>query len=100
VALNPGTDLKTLDSVLHEVDYVLVMSVYAGFGGQKYIEATEQRLKDLRSKNKKLILEVDGGIKVENIKQVALAGADVAVVGTGLFSNPNYKEQIQKLRAL
>lgn len=100
IALNPGTDLKTLDGVIDEVDYVLVMSVYAGFGGQKYIEATEQRLRDLKKRNSKVILEVDGGIKVDNVKQVVQAGADVLVVGTGLFSNPNYKEQILKLRSV
>jgi ribulose-phosphate 3-epimerase len=102
VVLNPSTSLKTLYPVLDEVDYVLVMSVHPGFGGQSLIPSTLKKVAQLRRMVDRdypsVEIEVDGGIKVENIAEVAEAGADIFVLGTGIFKTKNYEETIRKLR--
>jgi len=102
VVLNPLTPLRRLYPVLEEIDLVLLMSVNPGFGGQSFIPVVLKKVEELR----KMIdqhqypveIEVDGGIKVENIGEVSKAGGDVFVVGTGIFKTENYKKTIQKLR--
>lgn len=100
VAINPGTSLFSLESVVKHCDFILVMSVNPGFGGQKFIGPMLDRVRELK---KNLIgthvkIQMDGGIKTENIGEVAEAGVDIAVVGTGLFSSKDYSSQIKKLR--
>jgi ribulose-phosphate 3-epimerase len=100
VAINPGTSLFSLESVIKHCDFILVMSVNPGFGGQKFIEPMLERVKELKKNlsGSQVKIQIDGGIKLENIKEVTSAGADIVVVGTGLFSNKDYSSQIQRLR--
>ncbi|SNZ13172.1 ribulose-phosphate 3-epimerase [Hydrogenobacter hydrogenophilus] len=102
VVINPGTSLYAIEEALHYADFVLLMSVNPGFGGQKFIERSIDRLKKLRqmvnSINPNILIEIDGGIKEENIKQVALAGADVFVIGSGIFSYENIEEQTRRIK--
>ncbi len=102
VVLSPRTPLKRLHSILDEIDLVLLMSVHPGFGGQSFIPSIlkkVERLKEIVMKNRYSVeIEVDGGIKIENIGQVSRAGGDIFVVGTGIFKTKNYKETIRKLR--
>ncbi len=89
VTLNPGTPLSTLEYVLNEVDLVLIMSVNPGFGGQKFIPFTLQKLNDLREmrlrKNATAEIEVDGGVTLSNAKEIMEAGAEVLVSGSSVF---------------
>jgi ribulose-phosphate 3-epimerase len=102
VVLNPSTSLKTLNPILEEIDLVLLMSVNPGFGGQSFIPSTLkkiERLKKMIDQNHySLEIEVDGGIKLENIGEVSRAGGDIFVLGTGIFKTKDYRETIQKLR--
>ena len=102
IVLKPATPLKTLFPVLDEIDLVLIMSVNPGFGGQSFIPATLKKIERLRKivdqDHYPLEIEVDGGVKVENIREVSMAGADIFVVGTGIFKTENYEETIRKLR--
>jgi ribulose-phosphate 3-epimerase len=102
IVLKPATPLKTLFPVLEDLDLVLIMSVNPGFGGQSFIPSTLKkiaRLKKLIDQNQyPLEIEVDGGVKIENIREVSRAGGDVFVVGTGIFKTHNYEETIRKLR--
>lgn len=102
IVLNPPTPLSRIYPFLEEIDLVLLMSVYPGFGGQSFIPETLKKVEKL----KKIIdrhgytieIEVDGGIKVENIRAVSKAGGDIFVVGTGIFKTKNYKRTIRRLR--
>ncbi len=89
VTLNPGTPLTTLEYILNEVDLVLIMSVNPGFGGQKFIPFTLQKLNDLREmrlrKNASAEIEVDGGVTLSNAKEIMEAGAEVLVSGSSVF---------------
>jgi ribulose-phosphate 3-epimerase len=102
VVLKPATPLKKLYSVLDDIDLVLIMSVNPGFGGQSFIPSTLKKIERLRKiidQNRyPLEIEVDGGVKVENIGEVSKAGGDIFVVGTGIFKTDNYEETIRKLR--
>jgi len=102
IVLKPATPLKTLFPVLEDLDLALIMSVNPGFGGQSFIPSTLKkiaRLKKLIDENQyPLEIEVDGGVKIENIREVSRAGGDVFVVGTGIFKTNNYEETIRKLR--
>ncbi len=102
VVLNPQTPLKKIFTFLDEVDFVLLMSVNPGFGGQTFIPNVLKKVEQLRKiidKNGYPIeIEVDGGIKLDNIKEVSRAGGDIFVLGTGIFKTLNYKETIRKLR--
>ena len=104
VSLNPNTSLKKLDSVINEIDLVLIMSVNPGFGGQKFIKKVLKKIKKLKQiiKKKKLKtqIEVDGGINFDNSKSIILAGADILVSGTTIFKSNkgNIKKNIEILR--
>jgi ribulose-phosphate 3-epimerase len=102
IVLKPATSLKILYPVLDDVDLVLIMSVNPGFGGQSFIPSTLKKIERLRKivdQNRyPLELEVDGGVKIENIKEVSVAGGDIFVVGTGIFKTKDYEETIKKLR--
>jgi ribulose-phosphate 3-epimerase len=102
VVLNPATPLKTLYPVLDTIDLVLLMSVHPGFGGQSFIPSTLKKIERLRriiDQNRyPLEIEVDGGIKAENIGEVSRAGGDIFVLGTGIFKTKDYAETIRRLR--
>jgi ribulose-phosphate 3-epimerase len=102
VVLNPSTSLKTLYPILEEIDLVLLMSVHPGFAGQSFIPSTLRKIERLRKIIDKnhcaLEIEVDGGIKVENIGEVSRAGGDIFVSGSGIFKTKDYGETIRKLR--
>ncbi|OGP90956.1 MAG: ribulose-phosphate 3-epimerase [Deltaproteobacteria bacterium RBG_16_48_10] len=102
IVLKPATPLKTLFPVLHDIDLVLIMSVNPGFGGQSFIPATLKKIERLRriidQNNYSMEIEVDGGVKIENIRAVSVAGGDIFVVGTGIFKTKDYEETIHKLR--
>ncbi len=102
VALNPGTSLESLRYVMELVDLVLVMSVNPGFGGQQFIEASIGKLCDARAmidaSGRDIRLEVDGGIKADNIARVAEAGADTFVAGSAVFDADDYAAVIKAMR--
>ncbi len=101
IAINPGTSLSALDGALFDADFVLLMSVNPGYGGQRFIPASIERLKTLKKMigSKPVQIEIDGGIKLENAKEVTAAGAEILVVGTGLFSQTDFKSTIAKLKS-
>jgi ribulose-phosphate 3-epimerase len=103
VVLNPGTGLDTAQWVMDKIDMLLLMSVNPGFGGQAFIPSTIDKLKQARkmidSSGYDIRLEVDGGVGVANIAEIAAAGADTFVAGSAIFSQPDYSEVIGKLRA-
>lgn len=102
VVLNPATPLKTLYPILDEVDLVLLMSVNPGFAGQAFIPSVLRKIEKLRkivdANHYNLEIEVDGGIKVDNIQEVSRAGGDIFVLGTGIFKTEDYRKTIQKIR--
>jgi ribulose-phosphate 3-epimerase len=102
IVLKPATPLKTLFPVIDDIDLVLLMSVNPGFGGQSFIPSTLKKIERLRKivdQNRyPLEIEVDGGVKIENIREVSRAGADIFVLGTGIFKTRDYEETIKKLR--
>jgi ribulose-phosphate 3-epimerase len=104
VSINPSTPLDVLDYVLDISDMVLIMSVNPGFGGQKFIENSIQKIKTLRAilnkNNFPAELNVDGGINTDNIRKIAEAGADVFVSGSGIFGTPDYKQTITRMKEL
>lgn len=105
VAVNPSTPLSVLDEILELVDVILVMTVEPGFGGQKFIKSSIDKIKRARSivdglSGNKPLIEVDGGIKLENISDVASAGADVIVSGSGIFKTGNYSETIDRMQKI
>ena len=102
IVLKPATSLKTLYPVLDDLDLVLIMSVNPGFGGQSFIPSTLKKIERLRKivdqDGYPMEIEVDGGVKVENIREVAGAGGDIFVVGTGIFKTKDYEETVRMLR--
>lgn len=102
LSLNPGTPLEWLDYLLAEVDLVLVMSVNPGFGGQAFIESSLDKIRAIRKRiddaGLEVELEVDGGIKADNVARVAEAGADVFVSGSGVFKAEDYAARMQEFR--
>ena len=100
---NPAASIDDLEWVVDKVDHVLVMSVNPGFGGQSLIESSLRKIERLRklidASGRDIRLEVDGGIKVDNIRRVADAGADTFVAGSAIFGQPNYKQVIDAMRA-
>ena len=103
LVLNPATPLNCLDYTLDTIDLVLVMSVNPGFGGQKFIPSALQKVRSIRklidATGRDIWLEVDGGIKVENIGDVAKAGADTFVAGSAIFGSKDYRATIAAMRA-
>ena len=103
LVFNPGTPLDVLDWVIDKVDLILIMSVNPGFGGQSFIDSalrkTEQARKRINATGRDIRLEVDGGIKVDNIRRVADAGADTFVAGSAIFGQKNYRSVIDAMRA-
>ena len=101
VAINPHTPIVDLENVIESIDLVCMMSVNPGFGAQKFIENTYQKIKDLRelmkAKNSKALIEIDGGVNLDNARPLMDAGADVLVTGNMVFSSPNPKEMIRLL---
>ncbi|SNB47670.1 ribulose-phosphate 3-epimerase [Geobacter sp. DSM 9736] len=102
VSLNPATPLHVLDYILEELDLVLLMTVNPGFGGQSFIEACLPKIQNLRAMLDKrgldTELEVDGGVKPENIARIAHAGADVFVAGSAVFESSDYAHTISELK--
>lgn len=103
LVFNPAQPLDVLEWVIDKVDLILIMSVNPGFGGQSFIPAAlkkiEQARKIIEKSGRDIRLEVDGGIKVDNIRQVADAGADTFVAGSAIFGKPDYKGVIDAMRA-
>ncbi len=103
LVLNPATPLAYLDYTLEKLDLVLVMSVNPGFGGQQFISSVLPKIREVRRRielsGKPIWLEVDGGIKAENIAQVAQAGADTFVAGSAIFGAKDYAATIRDMRA-
>ncbi|MEZ9160370.1 ribulose-phosphate 3-epimerase [Vibrio lentus] len=102
VVLNPATPLSYLDYIMDKVDLILIMSVNPGFGGQSFIPATLDKLRSIRSRinesGRNIRLEVDGGVKVNNIKEIAEAGADMFVAGSAIFDSEDYQQAIDSMR--
>lgn len=106
LAFNPATPLHYLDHVLDKIDLVLIMSVNPGFGGQSFISSALRKITKVRQilndyekvSGRKIRLEVDGGVKRDNIAEIALAGADTFVAGSAIFSAADYKSVIQSMR--
>ncbi|MDT8441205.1 MAG: ribulose-phosphate 3-epimerase [Desulfuromonadales bacterium] len=102
VSLNPATPVESLDLILDDLDLVLVMSVNPGFGGQSFIPAALGKIRALRrrieQRGLKTELQVDGGVKVDNIAEVVAAGADVLVAGSAVFGSGDYRTTIAALR--
>jgi ribulose-phosphate 3-epimerase len=102
VSINPATPVSALEVILDDLDLVLVMSVNPGFGGQSFIPACLQKIEALRlmidRRGLTVELEVDGGVKLDNIRTIAAAGAEVFVAGSAVFGTPDYKATITALR--
>jgi ribulose-phosphate 3-epimerase len=103
LVLNPAAPLDFLEYTLHKLDLVLLMSVNPGFGGQKFIPEVLDKVRAVRklidATGKPIRLEIDGGVKVENIGEIARAGADMFVSGSAIFGAPDYKATISAMRA-
>ena len=102
LAINPDTPVLDLEPYLDEIDMVCLMGVFPGFSGRKFIKSTTQRLKELRKlidKNKSnTLIQIDGGVDLSNIKELALAGADILVSGSCIFSSENPNSMIDSLK--
>ena len=102
VVFNPATPLHHLDHIMDKVDMILIMSVNPGFGGQSFIPSTLDKLRQVRQRidasGRDIRLEVDGGVNVDNIAEIAAAGADMFVAGSAIFNEPDYKVAIDKMR--
>jgi ribulose-phosphate 3-epimerase len=103
LVFNPSTPLHYLDYVIDKLDIILLMSVNPGFGGQSFIPSALGKLREVRRRidesGLNIRLEIDGGVKVENIKEIKSAGADTFVAGSAIFSQPDYKSVIDEMRA-
>lgn len=104
VALNPHTPVSLLEDVIEDLDMVLLMSVNPGFGGQKFIYNTIPKIKQLNEliivKNCKTLIEIDGGVGLQNAEEILKAGANVLVAGSSVFHSPDPMETIAKLKAI
>lgn len=102
LVFNPATPLHYLEYVMDKVDVILLMSVNPGFGGQSFIPSTLDKLREVRKRidasGRNIRLQVDGGVKVENIAEIARAGADMFVAGSAIFNQPDYQQVIQNMR--
>ena len=102
IVLNPATSLDCLDYIIDKIDIILLMSVNPGFGGQSFIPSTFKKLQQTKKRiidsGRDIRLEVDGGVKVDNIAEIAKAGADMFVAGSAIFGEPDYKAVIDAMR--
>jgi ribulose-phosphate 3-epimerase len=102
LVFNPATPLDYLDHIIEKLDMILLMSVNPGFGGQSFITTTLDKLEQVRKiiddSGRDIRLEIDGGVKIENIRQIAEAGADTFVAGSAIFGSDNYQNTIQTMR--
>ncbi|MDP3010965.1 MAG: ribulose-phosphate 3-epimerase [Methylococcales bacterium] len=103
LVFNPATPLSHLDYVMDKVDIILLMSVNPGFGGQSFIPSALDKLRQVRkmidASGRNIRLEIDGGVKTDNIRAIKAAGADTFVAGSAIFSQPDYKKVIDEMRA-
>ena len=103
LVFNPATPLNVLEYVLDKIDMVLLMSVNPGFGGQKFIPSALGKLQQvramIRASGREIRLEIDGGVKVDNIGQIAAAGADTFVAGSAIFGSKDYRKTIAEMKA-
>ena len=104
VVLNPTTPLSTIEWILPDVEFVMLMSVNPGFGGQKFIPATLEKIRQLRTMIEKrrlsTLIEIDGGVNRSTIADIATAGADVFVAGSAIYGTPDYKAVISEFRQI
>jgi ribulose-phosphate 3-epimerase len=102
LAINPATPLHYLDHVMDKLHHILMMSVNPGFGGQKFIPSTLDKVRAVKQRinesGQDIRIEIDGGVKVDNIRAIAEAGADMFVAGSAIFSQPNYQHVIDDMR--
>jgi ribulose-phosphate 3-epimerase len=102
LVFNPATPLNWLDYVIDKLDMILIMSVNPGFGGQRFIPSALAKLKEarerIRASGREIRLEIDGGVKVDNIGEIAAAGADTFVAGSAIFGSKDYRETIAAMR--
>jgi len=102
VSINPSTPVCAIENILDEVDLVLVMSVNPGFGGQKFISSSLRKISELRNlkekNNYQYLIEVDGGIDIDNVKMILEAGADVIVAGAAIFKSENPAQKVTELK--
>ncbi|XBC39187.1 MAG: ribulose-phosphate 3-epimerase [Buchnera aphidicola (Nurudea shiraii)] len=102
IGINPTTTLHVLDYIIEKLDIILLMSVNPGFSGQEFIPITFKKLLQVRqlidNSNRKILLEIDGGINLNNIKKVASYGVNIFVIGSAIFGSKNYKETIKNIR--
>jgi ribulose-phosphate 3-epimerase len=103
LVFNPGTPLSHLDYVMDKIDMILLMSVNPGFGGQSFIPSALDKLREVRKRiddsGRNIRLEIDGGVKTDNIRAIKAAGADTFVAGSAIFNTPDYKKVIDDMRA-
>ena len=104
VVLNPSTPLASLEWIMEDVDFIMIMSVNPGFGGQKFIPNSLDRVRALRKmirdRGLETLIEIDGGVNEKTIKNISDAGVDVFVAGSAIFKSPDYKKTIAKFREL
>ena len=100
---NPATPLSWLEHIIDDLDMVLLMSVNPGFGGQKFIKSSLGKLQEARkiidATGREIRLEIDGGVKTDNIREIAAAGADTFVAGSAIFGSADYAATIAKMKA-
>ena len=97
IAIKPNTNINLIDKYINKIDKIIIMSVEPGFGGQKFIDNSVERIKTIRNKRKNIIIEVDGGINEETIKKIDNID-DIAVVGSYITNKDNYQEAINNLK--
>ena len=104
IALNPATPIHLLDDILDELDYILVMSVNPGFGGQRFVDATHQKIRRLRQRigeqELSIPIEVDGGVNPDNAESLIRDGAEILVVGAAIFSSPDPRRVVHGLKEI
>ena len=102
LVFNPATPLHYLDHVMDKLHHILIMSVNPGFGGQQFLPSTYDKLRQVKQRvtdsGKNIRIEIDGGVKVDNIRAVAEAGADMFVAGSAIFNEPDYQQVINQMR--
>ena len=104
VAINPDTDVSVLDSLVNEIDLICLMSVFPGFSGQKFIPETFERLEKLKKiitdKNSQAMIQIDGGVSIDNAKKLVSLGADILVAGSFVFNSEDASTTIKKLNSV